>query len=173
MDSGEKRPCSPSRFTKSNPPSSPANSMASAHGEHDAKPQPLLALKILLENVVAPESYHRTLLRDSRATCDPHAKPWLGVGAGEGIRTLDPSAWEADALPLSYSRIASRHHSQVAGALDSTKLPPFAQGLLSLGSVDISSWPYESADKVEESEVPICQLVESGEDAAVVLDSCL
>ena len=42
-----------------------------------------------------------------------------------------------------------------------------------LGSVDISIQPYESADKVEESEEPICQLVESGEDVAVVLDLAL
>ena len=39
-----------------------------------------------------------------------------------------------------------------------------------LGCVDISSQPYESADEVEEAEVYASQLVETGEDAPVVLD---
>ena len=39
-----------------------------------------------------------------------------------------------------------------------------------LGRVDISSQPYESTNEMEEAEVPMCQLVESGEDVSVVFD---
>ena len=39
-----------------------------------------------------------------------------------------------------------------------------------LGCVDISSQPYESTNEMEEAEVPMRQLVESGEDMSVVFD---
>ena len=39
-----------------------------------------------------------------------------------------------------------------------------------LGSVDISLQPHESADEMEEPEVPAGQLVESGEETTEVLD---
>ena len=42
--------------------------------------------------------------------------------------------------------------------------------LWGLGSVDISSHPDESTDEMEESEVPVSQLVEPGEEATEMLD---
>ena len=42
--------------------------------------------------------------------------------------------------------------------------------LVRLGSVDISSHPDESTDEMEESEVPVGQLVEPGEEATEMLD---
>lgn len=39
-----------------------------------------------------------------------------------------------------------------------------------LGCVDISPQPHEGTDEMEEPEVPVGQLIESGEDAAEVFD---
>ena len=41
---------------------------------------------------------------------------------------------------------------------------------LSVGSVDISSHPDESTDEMEESEVPVGQLIEPGEEVTEMLD---
>ncbi len=49
--------------------------------------------------------------------------------------------------------------------------PPLLGKLrIELGSVDISSHPDESTDEMEESEVPVGQLVEPGEEATEMLD---
>ena len=68
---------------------------------------------------------------------------------------------------LAYSGLPSKREVQ-----NSEFLPviPAKAGIHRLGCVDISSQPYESTNEVEEAEVPMCQLVESGEDVSVVLD---
>ncbi len=80
----------------------------------------------------------------------PHHGAYEGPGSGEAPETS----------PLRYAR----EH------VECPAVTAACRWLLNLGSVDISSHPDESTDEMEESEVPVGQLVEPGEEATEMLD---